>query len=266
MRQFGLILENLDGFSNPTTKFVMRGVPHTLGLQVSLERDTSLPQAACGDDRVVRRWSAGNGLIARLRDRRRDAAFHQESGRASRAPTSSGRSEHQLDAMEAFQLSLGRDKDFDLAKITFHERERQHRQSRSSSTAAATRKPAAPAISVIPTQAPSPPASRTRTATSTRMSKTCCIPRAAIQNFPKDGGFGRTANADGTFGNRTFNTASVVEAADTAPFFHNNVVTTLEGVVDFYIRTRIQQRHERPLHASASIRRRSTRSPTSCAA
>ena len=46
MRSFGLILENLDGFSSPTTKFVMRGVPHTLGLQVSLKRDTSLPAPA----------------------------------------------------------------------------------------------------------------------------------------------------------------------------------------------------------------------------
>ena len=51
--------------------------------------------------------------------------------------------------------------------------------------------------------------------------------RTQVQNFPKDGGFGRTDNGDGTFGNRTFNTASVVEAADTAPFFHNNV----EGVL-----------------------------------
>ncbi len=53
-------------------------------------------------------------------------------------------------------------------------------------------------------------------------------PARSLQNFPKDGGFGQTANADGTFGNRTFNTASVVEAADTPPFFHNNVVDTLE--------------------------------------
>ena len=66
------------------------------------------------------------------------------------------------------------------------------------------------------------------------MSKTWFIPRASIQNFPHDGGFGRTDNGDGTFGNRAFNTASVVEAADTAPFFHNNVVSTLEGVVEFY--------------------------------
>jgi hypothetical protein len=55
-----------------------------------------------------------------------------------------------------------------------------------------------------------------------------------LVNFPIDGGFGRTDNGDGTFGDRTFNLASVVEAADTPPFFHNNVVTTLEGAVVFY--------------------------------
>ena len=34
---FGLILENLDGFKTPPANFVMRGVPHTLGMQVSLQ-------------------------------------------------------------------------------------------------------------------------------------------------------------------------------------------------------------------------------------
>jgi len=59
-------------------------------------------------------------------------------------------------------------------------------------------------------------------------------PARIVQNFPHDGGFGRTDNGDGTFGNRTFNTPSVVEAADTPPFFHNNVVSTLEKAVSFY--------------------------------
>src|SRR5205823_9244580 len=49
-------------------------------------------------------------------------------------------------------------------------------------------------------------------------------PARSIQDFPHDGGFGQAANGDGTFGNRTFNLASVVEAADTPPFFHNNLV------------------------------------------
>ena len=39
MRSHGLILENVDGLENPTVKFVMRGVPHTLGMQVSLTQD-----------------------------------------------------------------------------------------------------------------------------------------------------------------------------------------------------------------------------------
>ena len=59
-------------------------------------------------------------------------------------------------------------------------------------------------------------------------------PARNVRNFPIDGGFGRTANPDGSFGNRAFNLASVVEAADTAPFFHNNVKTTLEEAVQFY--------------------------------
>src|SRR3989454_1059631 len=37
MREFGLILENLDGFDDLKNKFVMRGVPHTLGLRTSVQ-------------------------------------------------------------------------------------------------------------------------------------------------------------------------------------------------------------------------------------
>ena len=36
MREFGLILENLDGFDTLATRFTMRGVPHTLGLRTSV--------------------------------------------------------------------------------------------------------------------------------------------------------------------------------------------------------------------------------------
>jgi hypothetical protein len=38
----------------------------------------------------------------------------------------------------------------------------------------------------------------------------------------------------GTPGDKTFNTPPLVEAADTAPFFHNNSVSTLEAAVAFY--------------------------------
>ena len=45
--------------------------------------------------------------------------------------------------------------------------------------------------------------------------------------MPPDDGFG-------TPGDRTFNTPPLVEAADTGPFFHNNAVETIEGAVGFY--------------------------------
>ena len=44
MREFGLILENLDGFDDLSRKFVMRSVPHILAL------NTSLKPAANGAD------------------------------------------------------------------------------------------------------------------------------------------------------------------------------------------------------------------------
>ena len=36
MREFGLILENLDGFDDLSDRFVMRGVPHVLALRNSV--------------------------------------------------------------------------------------------------------------------------------------------------------------------------------------------------------------------------------------
>lgn len=47
------------------------------------------------------------------------------------------------------------------------------------------------------------------------------------ERMPPDDGLG-------TPGDRTFNTPPLVEAADTGPFFHNNAVETIEGAVAFY--------------------------------
>jgi hypothetical protein len=52
--------------------------------------------------------------------------------------------------------------------------------------------------------------------------------------MPFDGGFGRQPNGNGTFGNGTFNIPPLVEAADTGPFFHNNLAATIEDAVSFY--------------------------------
>jgi hypothetical protein len=39
MREFGLFIENLDGFENLTNKFTLRGVPHILGLPNTIDSD-----------------------------------------------------------------------------------------------------------------------------------------------------------------------------------------------------------------------------------
>jgi hypothetical protein len=68
-----------------------------------------------------------------------------------------------------------------------------------------------------------------------------------LLGFPRDGGFlAAPANADGSFGDGTFNAPPLVEAADTPPFFHTDVsvsgasahntssVYTIEEAVAFY--------------------------------
>ena len=118
MRSHGLILENVDGLEDPTVKFVMRGVPHTLGLQVGLAQDTTqvpTPFEMTG-------WS-GDGApgTGSLREFAIGAVTQHFTKRLNRVAGTDFKlpKEHQLDAMEVFQLSLGREKDFVLANITF---------------------------------------------------------------------------------------------------------------------------------------------------
>ena len=56
------------------------------------------------------------------------------------------------------------------------------------------------------------------------------------QKNPADGGFGQGPPPLGVFGigDGTFNTPVLVEAPDTPPFFHSNVVNTIEEAVNFY--------------------------------
>jgi hypothetical protein len=61
------------------------------------------------------------------------------------------------------------------------------------------------------------------------------------QPSPHDGGFSDEQQNDcgwfknqNCYGNHEFNMTTVVEAADTAPFFHNNSVNTIEEAVAFY--------------------------------
>ena len=132
--------------------------------------------------------------------------------------------------MEAFQLSLGRAVDFNLAKITFTDATVNTGKSlfingngRVGTCNFCHTNAGANAVSLL-----------NQNRNFNTNVEDALHPAPRNQDFPKDGGFGRANNGDGTFGNRTFNTASVVEAADTAPFFHNNLESTLEDAVRFY--------------------------------
>jgi hypothetical protein len=226
MRQFALILENLDGFS-PPSRFVMRGVPHTLGMQVSLTADpTQTPTPA-----EMTGWSGdGSPGTGSLREFAIGAVTQHFTKRLNRVNGVDFKlpKERQLDAMEAFQLSLGRTADVNLAQISFND-------------------PAVEAgknlfingngggtCNFCHNNGGALGLTTNQNQNFNTNVEDVVHPARSVLNFPKDGGFGRTDNGDGTFGNRAFNTASVVEAADTPPFFHNNVVETLDGVMDFY--------------------------------
>jgi hypothetical protein len=121
LRKFGLILENLEGFDR---RPVMRGVPHTLGLSTSMKvRPGHLtPPDAKADRLQAVGWSGdGASLPGGLRDVALEAVpqhftktLNREPGVDFRVPT-----ERELDALEAFQRSLGRQEEIDLAAITF---------------------------------------------------------------------------------------------------------------------------------------------------
>jgi len=230
MREFGLILENVDGLEDPTHKFVMRGVPHTLGLQVSITPDTKLgnpPAAMLG-------WSgdgaAGTGSLREFAIGAITQHFTKSLARVAGQDFILPNNQ-QLDAMEAFQLSLGRSADYDLSKLTFLDPNVATGQDLFIN---GTGDPnAGGRCSACHGNAGALAGNGQNRNFNTHV-EDVPHPAHAIEIYPHDGGFGKAPNADGTFGDQTFNTASVVEAADTAPFFHNNVAQTLEDVLAFY--------------------------------
>src|SRR3954471_11994134 len=64
MRQFGLILENVDGFApDPTTHFVLRSVPHTLSLSTSITNPAGAPATPANRTGWSGDGAPGNGAL-----------------------------------------------------------------------------------------------------------------------------------------------------------------------------------------------------------
>jgi mono/diheme cytochrome c family protein len=215
MREFGLILENLDGFDDLANRFVMRGVPHTLALRTSVASPQGPRTGWSGDgapgDRSLRSFAVG-AVIQHF-----TKTLERVAGVDFRLPT-----EAELDALEAFQLSLGREQDPALPlalKGTVARRGQEiflddalGKCNRCHANAGANASFGNLGNANFDTgveNLPDQPA------------------RLTSENVPRDDGLG-------TPGDGTFNTPPLVEAADSGPFFHNNAIETIEGAVAFY--------------------------------
>ena len=217
MRAFGLILENQDGFDDLENDFNLRGVPHVLGMRNTVDSLQGSRTGWSGDgapgDESLRSFAVGAVIqhFPRTLDRVADVDF--------RLPTSK-----ELDALELFMLSLGRQEELSLPL---------------------------PLTGVVAARG-----QEIFLDNSLGKCNLCHVNAGANASFggqdlgnanfntgvedlpdqPADltGEFVPPDDGLGTPGDGTFNTPTIVEAADTGPFFHNNSIETIEGGVAFY--------------------------------
>jgi hypothetical protein len=248
MRKLGLILENPDGFGNLASNFVMRGVPHTLALL----QNTLTPVAGGGDGTTTppneRTGWGGDGApgTGTLREfiigaitQHYPKTLNRQNGSDFRLPTTG-----ELDDLEAFQKSLGRRADLNLATMKPKFRNEIVRLgvdifNNGGSVLGGSNEGAGKCFFCHLNAGASdfffPGANANFNTNVEGLPSQPADLVQPLQLNPQDGGFGQSGvSPTGGIGNGSFNTPVLVEAADTGPFFHNNSIETIEGAVDFY--------------------------------
>ncbi len=266
MRAFGLILENQDGMADLENRFNMRAVTHNIGMTVSIKRpaDGLTPP----DDRTG--WSgdgAPTGISidsdltsGKLRDFAVGAVIQHFPLRPQRVVGVDMRlpNNEELDAIEAFLLSLGRQQELELRDGLSNSLKLKNPDAEAGKILFRDGIPpgsftcqnchANAGANVLPGGFFKPGNRNFNTGIEDFLQNRINDSDLTVLGEPRpfDGGFG--TNPDGNFtileeqsgfynenfGDLTFNTVSLVEAADTPPFFHNNVIDTLEGTIIFY--------------------------------
>jgi cytochrome c peroxidase len=264
MRRFGLILVNADGF-DPERRFVLRSVQNIqalgnsttpndpsfgfIGFTTNGKNPNPPERLGWGNDGAPLRDFA---LVAVAQHATR--TLGRTRGTDFRVPT-----DEELDALVAYQFSLGRQEDFSLPTLELNSTiasrgktlfldtgnafEPGHKNCNAchfnaGGTAGFSANPQTPGF---PKLDGSPAGFNATLATNVNE-----IPLALALGLPRDGGFGQIPTNFGSFGNTVdlpglphfdleeFNSPPVVESADTGPFFHNHTAKTLEEAVAFY--------------------------------
>jgi cytochrome c peroxidase len=274
MRKFGLVLTNIDGFQDLEKTFVLRSVPHLLSLSTSTKTDLNVLVDFTAQPPINRLGWGGDGSpgSGTLREFAIGAVIQhfpktlaRKAGSDYRLPT-----DDELDALEAYLLSLGRNEDIDISKIKLKV------------------KSAKLGLKVF---TPEPPPANTPESKMAGKCNTCHFNAGATTGFqgafsetcftcapsnfngvfaigaddidmakkllPPDGGYGvDQIPAGNRFGGSglgfctranfpgippgaplclaQFRTPPLIEAADTTPFFHHGLMSTIEEAVEYY--------------------------------
>ena len=258
MRQLGLIMVNIDNYDRPA---VMRSVPFILGLSKTITTELLVnPNGGKGDFALDERYAnalgwSGDGSVGTgsLREFPIGAVAQHLTKSLARKPGVDFRfpTDAELNALQAYELSLGRSEELNLSKMTFSSAIVQ----RGKVLFDVKNNPVVNGKVVLGTSANcngchsnAGAISSTTGANPTRDTGIEMMqdqPALILDpNTPMDGGIGVddvhgfcTDNDPATrcsYGEGRFNTPSLIEAADTAPFFHNNSVNTIEEAVAYY--------------------------------
>ena len=274
MRAFGLITENQDGMGDLENRFNMRSIPHNIGMSASIL--TPAGALTPPDDRTG--WSGDGAPIGtidgipatgRLEDFLLGAIVQHYPLTMARSfvganPDFRSPTQAELDALAAFLLDLGRHQDPVLDAGAANELVLKDPGAETgkalfrdgvpggTSRCAGCHMNAGANAAVTD----STPANRNfDTGIEQFLHNRLNDPTVTVVGEPRpfDGGFGTNPSGDFTtllaqpgfdnenFGDRTFNTPSLIEAADTPPFFHNNAIATLEDSIRFYNSIEFQQ-------------------------
>lgn len=261
MRKVGLILENTDGFDDLEHGFTMRSVTHLLAMRTSIKAPSERANDGTTAPPAERTGWSGDGsptdlsASPKLRGALRDftvgaikqhfpKTLNRVAGEDFRLPT-----KNELDALEAFMLSLGRQEesdDFKKIRMTDERADMGRRNYLGEDVAGTLTCNACHFNGGANTDpnfdfpaATTPPAfEETNRSFAPRIEEFINQPGDVVngKEMPFDDGFGAGTNL--------FNVPPAIEAADTGPFFHSNQIDTVEGMVAFYAAQRLLRNGE----------------------